>query len=261
MLGVRFGKLLVVAREANQPDGTAVWRCVCDCGETRRVAGTGLRAGRHKSCGCASPRFTSEYLTTHGLTATRTYRIWQGMKARCSDAAQGKARKLYFEKGIRVCERWQDFRTFLADMGEAPYGMSIDRIDGNWHYEPGNCRWATSKQQANNTSANRLITNNGQTMTLSAWAEKCGVKANTLLYRLQRGVPVERALEVSIVHAGRLRALTRLRCCEVCGREFLPRTSQVAQGRGRFCSQPCNGKARIKRIQKPELTIERLQGD
>lgn len=195
LLGERFGKLLVTERRANKKDGTAVWKCVCECGQFREITGTSLRAGRHKSCGCSSPLFSTERLTTHGLSRTRTYRIWAGMKQRCSDAAIGKSKRLYFDKGIRVCKEWQDFEAFFNDMGEAPEGCSIDRIDGNKGYEPSNCRWSTPQEQGNNTSSNRVIEHDGKSQTISQWARDIGIKPNTLLYRIRRGWDIQRALK------------------------------------------------------------------
>ena len=197
MSGIRFGKLLVIGRSKSKKDGTAVWKCLCDCGTEKIVVGTSLRAGRHKSCGCSSPRFTKERVTTHGKSRTKTYTIWSGMKKRCSSVAIGKSKRLYFDKGIRVCEKWLNFENFLQDMGDCPDGCSIDRIDGDKGYEPSNCRWATPQQQANNTSKNVLITYSNKTQTISQWAREIGIKTNTLVYRLKRGWDVPRALTSS----------------------------------------------------------------
>lgn len=246
MLGMRFEKLLVIDRTESKKDGTAVWICRCDCGETRHIPGTKLRAGRAKSCGCASPRFTTERTQTHGMSGSRTYRIWAGMRARCSESASGKSRRLYFDKGIRVCKRWEEFECFLTDMGVAPPGASIDRIDGRGHYERKNCRWATPKQQANNVSLNALVTFSGETMTVSMWADRVGVKPNTLLYRLRRGAPVERALQPRIGHLGNIRAKERVRACAVCGSDFIPRPAQIKSGGGLYCSRACFGKRQRK---------------
>ena len=247
LLGVRFEKLLVVGRAANMLDGTAVWKCLCDCGETREIPGTSLRAGRNKSCGCASPRFTKERTTTHGQSRTRTYRIWQGMRHRCSEAARGKSRRLYFEQGIRVCKRWEDFECFLSDMGHAPPWASIERVDGKGDYEPSNCRWATSQEQANNVRTNSLVTHAGRTQSVAMWARDVGVKANTLLYRLRRGMPPERALQERPASIRTIRAASREKACTVCGALFIPRPSQIAVGAGIYCSQACNGMARRKK--------------
>ena len=195
MLGLRFGKLKVVEASPPLKDGTAVWKCLCDCGESRTVPGNSLRAGRNKSCGCASPKFTSERTTKHGFSRSRTYKIWLGMRQRCSSLAFGKTKRLYFDKGIRVCERWSSFELFLEDMGEAPSWGSIERIDGNKDYVLSNCKWASSKEQANNTTRNKLITYDGMTLSVSMWAERIGIPANTLLYRIRRGIDLQRAMQ------------------------------------------------------------------
>lgn len=196
LTGSRFGRLTVFERMPNRKDGTATWRVICDCGHSRIVEGTGLRAGRNKSCGCSSPRFNSVHGLKHGRSRTGTYKIWLGMHSRCNNP--GKKSHLYFGKGVRVCDRWKDFENFLADMGDRPNGMSIDRIDGNKGYEPGNCRWATPKQQGNNTAANRILEFNGCRKTVSLWADETGIKANTIIYRLRRGWSVGRSLTTEV---------------------------------------------------------------
>lgn len=124
---------------------------------------------------------------------TPTYRAWDGMRDRCRNP-NATHYAYYGGRGIRVCERWMDsFANFLADMGEAPVGTSIDRIDSNGHYEPGNCRWSTPKEQARNRSNNRPITFKGRTQTLAAWGEELGLSVQTLSWRIKRW-GVERAL-------------------------------------------------------------------
>lgn len=194
MLNRSFGLLTVVARAGNSKDGSALWKCACQCGETRIVAGTGLRAGRNKSCGCASPRFDSERTKTHGKSRSRVYRIWHGMIVRCSESAKGKTRRNYFERGIRVCDAWLDFATFYEDMGDPPPRMTLERTNGEKGYEPGNCKWATPKEQANNTRKSSFISYQGERMTVAQWADRIGIKQNTLLYRLRRGATPHDAL-------------------------------------------------------------------
>lgn len=121
-----------------------------------------------------------------GWSLTRTYRIWHGMKDRCLNKNNARFNR-YGGRGITVCERWMDYRNFLADMGERPDGMSIDRIDNTKGYSPENCRWATTKQQSRNKSNNRIITHNGVTMTLADWSEHTGVKYQIIIERLIAG--------------------------------------------------------------------------
>jgi len=103
--------------------------------------------------------------------------------------------KRYGGRGITVCERWRDYVNFLADMGERPPNTSLDRIDGNGNYEPGNCRWATRKEQRRNMGENTMMTFAGETKTLAEWAEKVGINRQTLRFRyVRKGWSAERAL-------------------------------------------------------------------
>ena len=119
------------------------------------------------------------------------------MLNRCTDPEHPKFR-LYGARGIRVCARWFDFHTWRRDMGPRPegprYSASIERIDNDGDYEPSNCRWATPTEQCNNSSKNRLITFNGETLTLIQWSRRTGLHKNTLQRRLDRGWSDERAL-------------------------------------------------------------------
>lgn len=189
IVGQQFGKLIVLNYSGiSGKYKQKYYLCKCECGKEKIIAKPNLIYSRTKSCGCYSQKnlFTSERTKKHGQSRTKTYSIWAGLKRRCSEKATGKTKKLYFDKGIRVCERWQKFENFLDDMGERPQGKTIDRIDGNGHYEPSNCRWATPKEQGNNTSANNLVEYNGKRQTISQWADELGIKANTLTYRLRR---------------------------------------------------------------------------
>ena len=244
MTGNVFGFLTVLSRAQNASDGSARWNCACICGSERTIHGTGLRAGRHKSCGCKSPKFQPAQFKTHGMSRTRVYQIWRGMIARCSDAAKGKSKRLYYDKGIRVCSRWLNFENFLSDMGVPEFGASIDRKDGSKDYCPENCRWSSSKEQANNTSSNLFITAQGKTLTASQWSDITGIKANTIVYRMRRGWPPERAINRNPGNIRQERKLERERSCEVCKSVFIPRTSQTRKGLGIYCSQKCNAASR-----------------
>lgn len=164
------------------------WVCRCECGKRAHIDEHRLIARKAKSCGCVAP------VTKRGRPATLAYRSWQRMRDRCSDPANDYWH-LYGGRGIKVCERWQDFEAFFADMGERPsVRHSIDRIDNNGNYEPGNCRWATAVEQMNNTRANRVIDFDGMRMSVSAWAEFTGLTAAGITGRLNRGQSAEEAL-------------------------------------------------------------------
>lgn len=131
---------------------------------------------------------------THGRTGSPEYIAWDGMIQRCSNP-NNRRWKDYGGRGIKVCERWRRFENFFADMGERPEGKSLDRYpDNDGNYEPGNCRWATPKQQQNNTRAVRIIEHEGMRGTVTEMAIRNGIKPHTLTCRLLRGWGVEDAL-------------------------------------------------------------------
>lgn len=148
--GQRFG-MWVVERFDNARKRGYYWWCKCDCGKVRSVGARFLRMGRSKSCGCQRAKILVHANITHGKRRTVEYGIWSGMVQRCHGSGEFKAAKYYRDRGIRVCDSWRNsFENFLADMGPRPRGLSIDRINNNGNYEPGNCRWATTAQQAAN---------------------------------------------------------------------------------------------------------------
>ena len=124
---------------------------------------------------------------THGDSHSRTYNAWRAIKKRCY-LETSKDYYRYGERGITVCNRWiNSYENFLSDMGKVPIGMSIDRIDNNGPYSPSNSRWATIEQQANNKRSNKLITNNGKTLTLAQWSRVLGGNASLVKTRLRKG--------------------------------------------------------------------------
>lgn len=118
------------------------------------------------------------------------YRTWKAMKKRCLDAENED----YGGRGITFCPAWADFDQFINDMGQRPEGMTLDRVDGDGPYCPENCRWQTPEQQANNRRSSRMLTHEGQTMSVTQWARHLGVSDQTLFYRLRAGWPVPRVL-------------------------------------------------------------------
>lgn len=162
--GQRYGRLTVAARADNTPKGKAQWKCTCDCGGEIIAVGWHLESGNTASCGCLQRERTgssNEARAIHGHSrhkrgeAVKTspeYRSWKAMLERCRNP-NAPNYYLYGGRGIGVCEQWQGpngFPQFLRDMGERVSGYTIDRIDGDGNYEPGNCRWATAKQQSRN---------------------------------------------------------------------------------------------------------------
>ncbi len=149
LTGQRFGRLVAVSVEGTVP---RVWRCVCDCGATVVAAAGTLRYGSTKSCGCLQRDRASETSRTHGDSRRnpREYRVWRIIKSRCTNP-NFPSYADYGARGIGMCQRWaESYSAFLADMGRCPEGSSIDRIEVDGNYEPGNCRWATASVQAKN---------------------------------------------------------------------------------------------------------------
>ena len=132
-------------------------------------------------------------VTTHGMSNTPTYWVWNDIKKRCCNP-KNQAYKNYGGRGITLCVRWHNFLNFLSDMGEKPKGKTIERENNNEGYTPDNCTWASSRDQHRNTRRTRLIAFGNKTQCLSDWEKELGLSVGALSYRLKQKWPLEKAL-------------------------------------------------------------------
>lgn len=187
LTGKRFGSRVVIRESGRSPAGRVLWLVRCDCGN-EQVLGSGFR--NSPTCKkCENKRFTEQAKQLRPSVQQEyksTYRSWIAARNRCNNPSH-HAYDRYGGRGIKFCERWDDFMLFLKDMGERPDGMSLDRIDNDGNYEPGNCRWATRGQQGSNKRNNVTLTHNGKTQTISQWSRETGIKFITIWARIQSG--------------------------------------------------------------------------
>lgn len=205
LTGRRFGKLIVINRTEDMiyKSGThvAMWECLCDCGNEKIIAGTSLKSGCTKSCGCYHMQRITESNSTHKKSNTRLYRIWKHMIDRCNNN-KSDAYKYYGGRGISICKDWHNIELFFEWSFCNGYddSLTLDRLDTNGNYDPENCRWATRKEQANNTSRNVNLFFNGKTQNISQWASETGIKFATIWSRLKLGWNIEDALTKPVKH-------------------------------------------------------------
>lgn len=189
LTGHPFGRLTVQGYSHSIKRGPRqypYWNCRCECGTVKPVSVDNLRSGHAKSCGCLSPDRTREVFTIHGMTDSPEFKIWTGILTRCYNP-EAKSFDHYGGAGITMCEEWKSsFQAFLFAVGLRPSPVhSIDRFpnrDGN--YEPGNVRWATPEEQANNKRNNVRVWFAGQRLPIQVWARLLGIPGNCLWQRL-----------------------------------------------------------------------------
>ncbi len=181
--------LTVVGAAPPSPKGSARWFCKCDCGTIKSIQASNLAI--IASCGC----YRKQFMRTHGQYRTAEYKAWTHMRERCMNPAN-KHFASYGGRGITVCERWNQYENFIADAGPRPSSRhSLDRIDNDQGYSPENCQWTTRSVQMQNTRRTRMLTFNGETMALTAWARKLGLNPTTIQSRIDvYGWTVEQAL-------------------------------------------------------------------
>jgi hypothetical protein len=196
LVGEKFGRLSVISScKISQYTG---WICRCDCGNITQAYTNSLRTGNTKSCGCLQKERTSIARKKHGMSGvckTAEYNTWLCMRNRC------RTNPLYSGRGVKVCNRWNDFDNFLKDMGPRPTPYhSIERRDNNGDYCPENCSWETSKTQSRNKRNNITITHNGKTMIARDWDAELGFRPGTVTGRLYLGWTKQRAVTQKLKH-------------------------------------------------------------
>lgn len=193
LTGKRFGRLVVVRRNGTWMNRHILWECKCDCGNITTVNVNNLRNGTIKGCGCLRSEKLKTRNTKHGMTSSKEYSVWCGMKSRCYNASSQYYNN-YGGRGITVCISWiHSFEKFFEDMGKCPSGFTLERINNDLGYSPENCKWASRKDQSINKRNVKLYTYNGETRCLKDWAENLGICKSTLQDRLKNGWSNEEA--------------------------------------------------------------------
>ncbi len=197
LTGKQFGRWRVLERASVKKGTSVCWICLCDCGKRRVVASANLIRGDSRSCGCFNRDKIRAACLVHGNSPkkgqTPVYNSWCKMIGRCENP-RNRAFPNYGGRGITISPKIRSFQNFYSLMGDRPAGMEIERICNDGDYAPGNIRWATHKEQQRNKRNNHLLTYNGKTQCVTAWAEELGLKRATIEKRIHHGWPVERLL-------------------------------------------------------------------
>jgi hypothetical protein len=191
MIGEKFGKLTVKSLLDERKHGQKVYACVCDCGNKSIVLGANLRKGNSTSCGCLRKKSCSIRMSglnlQHGQTDTKLWRTWKGIVERTTCVTSSHYAR-YGGRGIGIHPNWLIYENFALDIGQPPtLNHSIDRIDNNKGYEPGNVRWATAKEQASNRRTNVYVFINGEKMILSEAAKVLNISKSSASRWLAQG--------------------------------------------------------------------------
>ena len=198
LVGQKFGRLTVEAFSGANKWGNALWKCRCECGNEKVAQSALLLSNQVGSCGCLAK--AGHFKRQHSACYTPEYSAWNNIKGRTANPNH-KSFKDYGARGIKMCEEWMNsFSAFLEHVGHRPSrNHSIDRIDNNLGYIPGNIRWSTRKEQQRNRRCTKNLTFNGETHCLAAWSEKTGISYDALCRRVRDGWSPERALTEKVV--------------------------------------------------------------
>ena len=182
LTGQRFGKWSVLGKSHVDKRREVYWLVRCECETERAVRASHLRSGASRSCGCGDGVPHSK----HGMTLSRTWKSWNSMRQRCLNTNAPDYSR-YGGRGIKICQRWDSFDNFLADMGERPDGKTIERNEVDGDYTPENCRWATASEQQRNKRNAIVATVDGVTKSVHDWACETGLPVNVIKWRLAQG--------------------------------------------------------------------------
>lgn len=192
LTGQRFDRLLVISAIPHNLGEQRKWLCRCDCGNEVTVFGGNLKRGLTRSCRCLNKEITRSIFTKHGDTVggkpTTEYKTWCHIKDRCYNP-DNKQYQDWGGRGIKMCDRWlSSFHSFLEDMGRKPSPeLTIDRINNDGDYEPGNCKWGTDLEQAKNKRNNKWYEANGERKHLREWSRVIGMDSGNINYHLRKG--------------------------------------------------------------------------
>jgi hypothetical protein len=217
-IGERFGSLVVLAIDGSHG------LCACDCGRRKSILMGNVVSGATRSCGCKVGG-----VPTHGLSKSRMYHIWNGLMGRCLNE-KNDAYANYGGRGITVCRRWREsIESFIADMGPRPRRHSVDRIDNDGGYwcgkcdecaalgQPSNCRWATQREQMNNTRRNVVVERDGLRMSVAEWGRRIKISHQAVYQRLWHGWTLEDAATTPRGGKPRTAPSYKPRTCSICG--------------------------------------------
>lgn len=194
LVGNRYNYLTVIREAGRDKKANVLWECTCECGETTRQHGYDLRSGKVLSCGCYSR--TAGHRTTHGKSKTPTYNVWSAMVQRCTNPNDASYSR-YGARGVTLDPRWLSFESFIADMGEKPEGLTIDRTDNDGPYTLGNCRWvAVDVQNRNKRSTVRVMLNGESTVFADALRAIGASTGNVHYYMKQHGLTRQEAVDL-----------------------------------------------------------------